>query len=89
MKKILFVVLLLALFLTGCTKNQMARNFGGTENVELKAGRKLVNVTWKESSLWVLTRPMLPQDSVQTYTFEEQSSFGIAEGTVVIKESRP
>jgi len=84
----MLVALLLALFLSGCTDNQMARNFGGTETVELKAGRKLVNVTWKESSLWILTRPMLVQDSVQTYTFEEQSSFGVVEGAVVIKETR-
>jgi len=49
-------------------------------------------VTWKESEIWILTRDMREDDSVETYDFSEKSSWGILEGRVTIKEhpsSRP
>ena len=73
---------------TACSDKQMAKYYGGTANVDLPKGQKLINVTWKEDSIWYLTRPMNETDTVETYTFQQDSSFGIFEGTVIIKEHK-
>jgi hypothetical protein len=85
MKKLIFISIAAILF-TSCTKNEMAKNFGGTMTVNLPADTKLVNVTWKEDEIWYLTKPMNSTDSAETYSFQEESSFGVWEGTVVLKE---
>ena len=69
----------------GC-QNFLARRAGGSITKNLPAGRKLVNVTWKDDDLWILTRPMLDGDKPETYLFSESSALGIAEGTVTIVE---
>lgn len=88
MKKSILILLIAIGFSTGCTENQRARNWGGTANVNLPASQKLVNVTWKEAQLWILTKPMATNDVADTYTFKESSSLGIVQGTVVIVEKK-
>jgi len=87
-KKIILVCFILgALILTtGC--QYTARKLGGTTTEQLPANTKLVNVTWKENSLWLVTRPMRADEQPETYEFKESSIFGIMEGKIVIKESR-
>jgi hypothetical protein len=75
-------------FLMGCTQNQRAKQWGGTATTELASGQKLVNVTWKDAQLWVLTKPMTTNDVAEIYTFKEFSSMGIVEGTVILKEKK-
>jgi len=82
--KQLIALLALTVTLFSCTDNQRARSFGGVETVELKAGERLVNVTWKQDDLWVLTKQDTTRPS--TYTFQEKSSYGVLEGTIVIEE---
>jgi hypothetical protein len=84
---LLFGVLSLLLFVS-CTQNSRARNFGGTANIELPKGEKLVTVTWKGEEIWYLTRPMSDNDVAETYTFNESSSWGIMEGKVIISEKK-
>ena len=49
--------------------------------LELKPNEKLINITWKESQMWVLT-----EDTVTHYKyFREKSSWGIWQGEVIIK----
>lgn len=86
MKKIIFVVLLCTLF--SCTDNEMARNYGGKEEVTLPVGTKLLNLTWKEDHLWYLTRPMTNNETPETYTFQEKSNYGILQGEIIIKETK-
>ena len=89
MKRIIGIILTLiicCMLLTGC--NPVARKMGGDMTVHLKPGEKLVNVTWKEASLWFLTRPMKTNDSVETYKFKEDSTWGVLEGTVTIVEHK-
>jgi hypothetical protein len=74
--------------LMGCTQNQRAKQWGGTATTELASGQKLVNVTWKDAQLWVLTKPMTTNDVAEIYTFKEFSSMGIVEGTVILKEKK-
>ncbi|AKQ08470.1 hypothetical protein PQE66_gp155 [Bacillus phage PBC2] len=73
--------------LSGCGQ-WGAKKFGGNYEVNLPKGEKLVNATWKESNLWYLTRPMTEEDKAETYKFKEDSTFGVMEGTVTIKESK-
>ena len=82
----------LALTLASCTVQQRAKSFGGTAVIELPAGEKLVNVTWKgEADIWYLTRPMGVKDSVETYTFRQEKGavFNLTgDGEVIIKETK-
>ena len=82
----LAVVFTSILLVTGCTDNNRAKNFGGTMTLDLDPGRKLVEVTWKDNQMWVLTRPMRPGEQPETYTFKEKSSYGVWEGTVILNE---
>ena len=82
--KQLIALLVLSVALFSCTSNERARNFGGTEHINLNKGERLVNVTWKQDDLWILTK----QDSNKpsTYTFKEKSSYGVMEGQIIITE---
>lgn len=82
-----FIVIILS-FLVGCTDNQRAKTFGGTATINLPPKTKLVTVTWKEADLWYLTRPMKEDEEPETYTFNEDSQWGLLEGTVIIQESK-
>lgn len=85
MKKIFFG-LLLTIALFSCTENTMVKNYGGKGSYTLDTNEKLVNVTWKDDQLWILTRPMTEKDSAVTYNFKEKSSFGLIEGSYTIIE---
>lgn len=87
--KIYFYGILLAavlIMLTGCTQQERAKDWGGSYTLELAPGRKLVVVTWKESNLWVLTRPMVRGEVPETYELKESSSFGLLQGVVILRE---
>jgi len=85
MKKVLF---LLPLLLLSCTENSRVKNFGGEGTINLPNGVKLVTVTWKETEVWYLTRPMHSDDIAETYQFHEESSWGVIEGTYNIVETK-
>ena len=82
-----FTQIFAVVFALGCTENDRAKNYGGTAQITL-VGKKLVNVTWKDDDMWVLTRQLHESDPLETYEFQEHSSWGVAEGTVIIIESR-
>ena len=87
MKK-LFLTILIGVIATSCTQNERVKTWGGTGTINLPKGRKLVNVTWKETELWYLTRPMDSSDVAETYQFQEESSWGMVEGTYNIIETK-
>ena len=78
MKKILILTSLLLLGV-GCTKNARARNFGGSEIIILKDHEILVNATWKDMDLWVLSKDTL----TGKHHFRESSSWGVWEGQII------
>lgn len=84
MKRIYVGALLCAILslglLTGCDQG-VARSFGGDMTLELEM------ITWKDDSLWYLTRPMQDGEEPETHTFQQSSEFGVFEGTVTIVES--
>lgn len=87
MKKIVLIgAILSCLLFSGCTQQEMTRDFGGSMEIELEPNQKLMEITWKEDSLWYLTRPMTEDDKAEIYTFQQSSAWGIFEGTVTVKE---
>lgn len=89
MKKLsILAVGLFALLLTSCTENQRVKSWGGTGSYSIEKGQKVVNVTWKNEELWILTRTMHADESAETYKFNEKSSYGMIEGTYIISETK-
>ena len=87
MKKVI-LSLMLGVMVVSCTKNNRVKNWGGEGTINLPEGRKLVNVTWKGKEIWYLTRPMTSNDVAETYKFQEESSWGVMEGTYNIVETK-
>ena len=86
--KRLFILAIMATMFMSCTKNGRVRHWGGTGTLDLPKGQKLVNLTWKDSDLWVLTTEMDSGYIPKTYKFTEDSKFGMMEGTYIVKETR-
>jgi len=84
--KCIMVSFVLSLLFFSCTEQQRAKMYGGTANIELKPNRKLVNCTFKNNNIWILSKPMQDIDKPETYEFGEYSDYGILNGTVVINE---
>lgn len=77
------LVVFVALLVGGC--NYTAKRLGGETTIELSEGERVENVTWKEDSLWVLTKQE-PETKPTTYDFKEYSNIGVLEGAVHIVE---
>ncbi len=88
MKKTLLILGVLALTLGSCTENQRAKSLGGNFTEDLPCGEKLIEVTWKNEQMWILTRPMRANETAETYSFQEKSNWGMMEGTVTLKECK-
>ena len=87
-KKILVLATVVMLAITGCTQNTVARQFGGELTIDLPENTKLLEVTWKDSDVWYLTRPMRDGEEAETYHFNESSELGLWDGTVIIIEHK-
>lgn len=85
-------VILASTLLFSCTPNQRVKALGGSMNVDIPQGNKFVVATWKtqdnSSSLWYTYRPMRADETPETWTMQEQSNFGVWEGTVTFTEHR-
>lgn len=83
MKRFSFVMLatvVLAMF-TSCTDNSRAKNWGGTQTITLAPNEVLVNMTWKDNNLWILTKDTTTGVSY----FREQSAWGMLNGKIIVK----
>jgi hypothetical protein len=87
MKKVFLAIGVIAM-LGSCTENSRVKNWGGEGTINLPKGRKLVTVTWKGEQIWYLTRSMNSSDVAETYKFQEESSWGVMEGTYNIVETK-
>ena len=84
-KTLLSALCAITLTLTSsCTDNQRARKFGGTETVCLEKNERFINITWKESNLWIIVQDTLTGD----YYAREKSAFGVLQGEVIIKSPK-
>ena len=86
MKKF-FLLILMVFCLTGC--HETTKSFGGSMIIELPKGQKLEEITWKDDTdLWYLTRPMREDEVAETHIFQQDTEFGVFEGTVTIIETK-
>ena len=65
----------------------IAKKIGGSADIELPPKSKLVLLTWKGNSLWVLSRPFREGEKAETYTYQEDSKWGLIEAKIVIREN--
>lgn len=84
----LLSLLILSLSLCGCTTQSMTREFGGSMKLELPANQKLEEITWKDDTLWYLTRPMREYEEAETHVFQASSPWGVFEGSVTVIEKK-
>lgn len=82
------IIFLAFLIMRGCSTQNMARSWGGEMEISLEPNQKLLEVTWKENSLWLLTKEMEDSDTAETYDFYEKSPMGMIEGSVKIHEKK-
>lgn len=82
--KVIFIILLCSF--ASCTKNTSARNYGGKVTIELEKDQKLVMCSWKNSSLWILTRVKKSNETCEVYKYSEKSPFGLLEGEITFIE---
>jgi len=75
------ILLILIILLNSCTKNQLVKNFGSTETIEVRQNHIILNATWKGDQLWILTK----DTTTGICYFKERSSWGITEGEVIFK----
>ena len=87
MRKLL-LGLVVGVGLVSCTENSRVKHFGGEGDINLPVGQKLVNVTWKENQIWYLSRPMKKDEDADIYRFQEESGWGVVEGTYYIHEHK-
>lgn len=88
-KKILPVLLAVGMMTTVFTGCQgTTKSFGGSMMIELEPNTKLELITWKDDSLWYLTRPMTENDIAETHTYQQSSEWGVFEGTVTVVETK-
>jgi len=84
---LMILIVGISLMTTSCTDNIRAKKYGGSMTINLQPNEKVVNVTWKDADMWILTRPMRAGDINETYKFKENSTFGVFEGEITIIES--
>lgn len=87
-KKICVAVLSLVIVLSVVGCQSMSKHMGGDMTIKLEPNQKLETITWKEDSLWYLTRPMSDDEEPEKHVFQQSSVFGVFEGTVTIIESK-
>ena len=80
MKKLLILFALLLMF-SGC--QMVTRQFGGKTQIQLEPHERFINVTWKDSDIWVLVE----DTQANAYVFKEYSAMGVFQGSVIIKKA--
>ncbi len=88
MKKVILSAIAIIALSTSCTENARVKRFGGEGTINLPQGQKLINVTWKQDEIWYLTRKMRKDEKAETYKFQEESSWGVVEGTYNLIETK-
>ena len=88
MKKTILSIITVGFLMVSCTQNERVKSWGGEGTINLPKGRKLVNATWKGDQIWYLTRQMKSDDVAETYQFQEESSWGVVEGSFNIIEEK-
>ena len=83
-----FLILCFAALALASCQNMGTRSFGGSSEIHLEKGQRLLEITWKNSDLWILTEPMDSSYIPKVKKFYEKSDLGVLEGTITIYESK-
>lgn len=83
MKKIFFLAIIFIAF-NSCTSNSRAKNYGGSQVIELKENERFINATWKETNLWILVEDTVTKE----FYMREKSTLGIVEGKIIFKSKK-
>ncbi len=59
-----------------------------TYTIHVIEGKKLIAISWNVNAVGMLTRPMSPLDTAETYYFNQNSSVRKLKGTVMVVESK-
>lgn len=78
----------ISIVIVSCTEQARVRNFGGSMEIKLPAGQKVLMATWKDSDLYYLIEPMDSNYTPKTKRFIENSSFGLIESEIIFIESK-
>lgn len=88
----LIVAYLVSFSLIGCSEQTQAqglvKNYGGSMEIKLDPNQKLEEVTWKDDSIWYLTRPMREDEEAEVHTFQQKTTCGVLEGTITVIEKK-
>ena len=90
---ILIAVILIANFCS-CTRNQLAKQWGGTQEIDVPSGLKVMGVQWKNDgdetrdNLWLFCDTMESDYQPHDKYFIEKSAWGVLNGKVIIHEKR-
>ena len=93
MKKIIITVgiillIVISLFWILIPENTVARKLGGTLEINVEPGQKVMMATFKESDLFYMTEPMDSGYTPKIKTLHEKSKYGIIESKVKFIEAR-
>lgn len=93
MKKIIItvgiiLVIAVSLFWILLPENTVVRKLGGTLEIEIEPGQKVMMATFKESDLFYMTEPMDSGYIPKVKTLHEKSKYGLIESKVKFIESR-
>ena len=81
MKNLILLVLLM-IGLSSCTKQSLAKNWGGKATIEIPKHNIVLSGSWKDKNeLWVMTKDTITNEVV----YREFSSLGILEGSITFK----
>lgn len=86
MLKNIILVGIIGWLTVGCTENTRTKRFGGTMTINVPPTEKFINATWKDDELWYLTRDRREGETPENWKFQEKSSFGMIEGTIIFHE---
>lgn len=87
MKKLILSLTVASIgLLSGCSAQHMVRQYGGTDTIDLPAGKKLVQANWEGEHLWYLLRSAKTGEKPEVLEFKESRSYGGRSGTVIFRE---
>ena len=88
MKKFILLIIVISILIVmgGCSQ-YATKHYGGHMKIELPVNTKLEQITWKDSELWYLTRPMRDDEEAEVHTFQESVDIGF-EGKITITERK-
>jgi hypothetical protein len=75
------ISILSILTLVSCNENTLTSS---TQEIQLKPNEKFINITWKDSDIWVITQDTL----TGIYYAREKSTYGVLEGEIIVTSDK-